>query len=247
MPNHPSGMVVNVSLLPNLGQYANVSGAVVHAWRPGHWYTNMFELSDQQFSDDTTAARSSTASRTPSAPPPMATKTLMFSKGGTQGAEGVTDGEAWYIENVLAELDIGREWYHDRSTQTLIYKPNATDHSTVDNATGVPNGQFVATSLKVLFNVTGTKARPAHHITIQGVTLRDTEYTYFEPHGLPSGGDWALQKQGAVTLVGTEDVTINGNLFTRLDGNAIFIGGYHRRLVVSDNEFEFIGDSAMAA
>ena len=49
-------------------------------------------------------------------------------------------------------------------------------------------GPFVATNLKVLFNITGTQAAPAHHLAITGLTLRDTMYTYFEPHGLPSGG-----------------------------------------------------------
>ena len=53
----------------------------------------------------------------------------------------------------------------------------------------------------MLFNVVGTQKAPAHHVAITGVTLRDTEYTYFDPHGLPSGGDWALQPQGAVTVV----------------------------------------------
>ena len=70
-----------------------------------------------------------------------------------------------------------------------------------------------------------------------GLTLRDTAYTYLEPHGLPSGGDWALQKQGAITLVGTEGVTVRDCLLTRLDGNALFIGGYTRNLTVSNNEF----------
>jgi hypothetical protein len=40
---------------------------------------------------------------------------------------------------------------------------------------------------------------------------------------------------------------ITDNLFTRLDGNAIFLGGYHRDLLISNNEFEYIGDSAMAS
>jgi hypothetical protein len=64
---------------------------------------------------------------------------------------------------------------------------------------------------------------------------------------LPSGGDWALQKQGAITMIGTEGVSISNNLFTRLDGNGVFIGGYHRGLALTDNEFVFIGDSAMAS
>ena len=75
----------------------------------------------------------------------------------------------------------------------------------------------------------------------------DTRYTYFEPHGLPSGGDWALQPQGAITLHGTVGGVIDGNHFTRLDGNAIFTGGYHRGLNITNNEFSFLGASAIAS
>jgi hypothetical protein len=64
---------------------------------------------------------------------------------------------------------------------------------------------------------------------------------------LPSGGDWALQKQGAITVVGTQSVTIADCLLTRLDGNAVFLGGFNRNTTIVRNEFSFIGDSAMAA
>ena len=40
---HPSGLTT--AALPN-APYAKPEGAVVHAWRPGHWY----EYSAQQFS-----------------------------------------------------------------------------------------------------------------------------------------------------------------------------------------------------
>lgn len=43
----------------------------------------------------------------------------MFSRGGIQGGEGVTGGEAWYIENVMEELDSEREWFFDTPTSTL--------------------------------------------------------------------------------------------------------------------------------
>ena len=141
-------------------------------------------------------------------------------------------------------LPQGREWFYDDRTETLIYKPNGT---ATPAGTATPTGEFVATSLKVLFNISGTKQKPAHHVAITGVTLRDTAYTYFDPHGLPSGGDWALQKQGAITVVGTEAVTIDKCLLTRLDGNAIFIGGYNRNLSITNNELSFIGDSAIAS
>ena len=162
-----------------------------------------------------------------------------------------------YIENVLEELDMEREWYYNASTHTLYYAPNATaapSGTTADGATPEPPASksapksaskdttkdgpppadgFVATGLEVLLNISGTQDAPAHGITITGLTLRDTSYTYFAPHGLPSGGDWGLQKQGAITLAGTEDVSISHSLFTALDGNAIFIGGYNRRLLIS--------------
>jgi hypothetical protein len=166
---------------------------------------------------------------------------------------------------------MGREWYFDEGTKKLYYKPNATSTaasaastaasaaSTAGSTTSAsagdgdggttagPTGSFVATNLKVLFNITGTMGQPATHIAIDGITLRDTACTYMDPHGLPSGGDWALQQQGAITVVGAEGVTVENCLFTRLDGNAIFIGGYGRNLSFSRNEFEFIGDSVMAS
>ena len=219
-PNHPSGINPSASELPNM-PYNDPRGAVVHAWRPGHWYTNIFEVGSANASANGSSQ-------------------LMFCRGGTQGGEGVTGGEEWYIENVIEELDVGREWFFDNHTMMLYYKPNATMGT-------APSGDFASTELLVLFNVTGSQASPTHHIAIKGLTIRDTSYAYFEPHGLPSGGDWGLQKQGAVILVGTEDIEVSGNLFTRLDGNAVFIGGYNRNLSVDSNEFIFVGDSAIAA
>ena len=39
------------------------------------------------------------------------------------------------------------------------------------------------------------------------------------PHGVPSGGDWALDRIGSLFLQGTEDVLIDNCTFERLDGN----------------------------
>eukprot|EP01047_Picozoa_sp_COSAG01_P017810 COSAG01_NODE_951_length_12498_cov_30.544018_6_plen_809_part_00 len=173
---------------------------------------------------------------------------LEFARGGFQGGEGVTSAAVnnsnWYIENLLEEIDSPREWFFNSSSRTLYYMPNA---SCVDRVTGLPTGEFTATGAKVLINITGSQARPAANISLTGLVFRDSSYTYMDEHGLPSGGDWALQKQGAITLVGTLGTTISHNLFTRLDGNAIFMGGFHRGLEISDNDFEFIGDSAMAS
>ena len=93
-PNHPVGIETG-NLLPH-APYRNATGAVVHAWRPGHWYTNAFEVGEWTSGNATEGS------------------TLMFSRGGFQGGEGKSHvQDSWYIENVLEELDMGREWFFD--------------------------------------------------------------------------------------------------------------------------------------
>jgi hypothetical protein len=73
---HPSGFRPTAAQLPHL-PYKQPVGAVVHTWRPGHWYTWMFEVNGS----------------TPDG-------NLTFGKGGNQGGEGSDTGKEWWIENV---------------------------------------------------------------------------------------------------------------------------------------------------
>eukprot|EP01084_Bolivina_argentea_P066972 122073_1 len=198
----------------------DLSDAVVQAWRPNHWYTWMWNTGSYN----------------------SKTMELQFSKGGFQGGEGEKVGAEWYIENVFQFLDSPTEYFYNRTTRKLYYFHNDTTQTPPPSTM-----QFVATYNKRLFNITGTMDKPVKGITIQGITMRDTPYTYMDPHGLPSGGDWAIQRQGAITLQGTENVTISSNLFTRLDGIGIFLSGYNRYALIDSNEFQWIGDSAMAS
>eukprot|EP01047_Picozoa_sp_COSAG01_P117972 COSAG01_NODE_46635_length_398_cov_0.906355_1_plen_76_part_00 len=59
------------------------------------------------------------------------------------------------------------------------------------------NEKFVATKTKVLWNVTGSQAAPVRDLTIRGLEIRDTAYTYLgtdkaDLHGMPSGGEPAI-------------------------------------------------------
>ena len=58
-------------------------------------------------------------------------------------------------------------------------------------------------------------------VSLLGLGLRDTAYTYMDPHGIPSGGDWTLERSAVVLLEGTEQVTVSGCVFERVDGNAV--------------------------
>ena len=82
--------------------------------------------------------------------------------------------------------------------------------------------------------------------------MRDTGYTYLgtteaSVHGMPSGGDWALQRSGAVLFEGTEECAVRSSHLTRIDGNGVFISNYNRNTTVADSEFSWVGDSAIAS
>ncbi|ETO26019.1 hypothetical protein RFI_11118, partial [Reticulomyxa filosa] len=68
-----------------------------------------------------------------------------------------------------------------------------------------------------------------------------------DPHGMPSGGDWALQRQAAITIEYASGIWIVANLFTRLDGNAIIMNRFNRRHLIFDNEIVWNGDTAIAS
>jgi hypothetical protein len=78
------------------------------------------------------------------------------------------------------------------------------------------------------------------------VKFRDAADVTMEPWGVPSGGDWGLYRGGALFFEGTEDCVVKHCTFTRLDNNAIFLSGYNRRTTLADNDFAWLGLSAMA-
>ena len=214
----PSGMNLDPTNLLN-APYADVSDAVVHSWRPNHWYTWMWTAGDY---DAKTGA-------------------LKFADGGFQGGEGETTGAEWYIENVHEELDAPGEYFYNSTTSTLFFYYN------VSSQTAPPaDTEFVAVRTKILFNMTGDQDTPVRNVTFRGLEFRDTPYTYMDKHGLPSGGDWALQRQGALTFEGTELCRIDQCYFTRMDGIGVFLSGYNRNTTIENSDFSWIGDSAMA-
>ena len=110
------------------------------------------------------------------------------------------------------------------------------------NATEAPTGheEFSLTRTKVLVNISGTRSAPVRNVRIQGLTLRDAAFTYLgsseaDRHWLPSEGDWALQRSGAVSIEGAEHVVLHANQLTRCDGNGVFLGGYTRGVSITGN------------
>ena len=309
---HPSG--VDISNLPRAQDYTpEVSkGAVVHAWRPGHWYTWMFEVDDVELGNRTTtwtrhdnennvyglaAARinstdvlylgqfksaddcgracnatgkchtwtwhspafgdadwregcysrrdgayAPTSERDViSAVGPQTNGKLKFGRGGNQGGEGNDGAGEWFIEGLMAELDAPNEYFYNASTGLLYLYWNGTAVSPG------PPSEVIVPKLANFIEVRGTQAYPVVNVTIQGLNITQSRPTFLDPRGNPSGGDWALERMGAVLLEGTEDVTVRDSNFIRLDGNAVFLSGYNRNAQILDNEFSWLGQNAIAS
>ena len=157
-----------------------------------------------------------------------------------EGARGSDIGGDWFIENVFEELDHPNEFYYDRE-QGLLYLYH--------NGTGAPSTQaeVVSPQLKTLLNLTGTQWDPVVNVTHSGLTFRAARYTYMDPHAVPSAGDWALDRVGAVFLQGTQGTVFDKCVFERLDGNAVMVSGYNRNATISNSDFSYIGGNAIAA
>jgi hypothetical protein len=107
------------------------------------------------------------------------------------------------------------------------------------------NESFVATKHRVLFNLTGSQAKPVVGIRLHGLVLRDTMESFLQPHGTPTSGDWALPYEAAVTMDSVERCSITGCLFTHLDGIAVELLGHARNVRISNSNFEYLGGSAI--
>jgi hypothetical protein len=221
---HPAGLNMSIqSWFPGLVNtpYLNSTGAIVHAWRTGHWYTWMFEIGAEVHSDQGDF--------------------FMFTAGGNQGGEGDDRAGEWWIENVIEELDVPNEYFHDEVAQELhiIY-----------NGTGAPPAELEleVPQLATLIEVRGASPQaPAVGIMFKALTITANRPTFMDQRANPSGGDWALERTGALLFENTENASITGNLFQRLDSNAISINGYNQHTEIAENEAVWLGQNFVAA
>ena len=244
-PAMPVGFDYDPEAYPFLKTMQDPAGAVMHVWRDQGWFVNMFEVASHDPKSEAVEFAMVTG---------RDGKTKHV-KGGWQGGRGwqvnasainsTKDdphdyllADQWMIENVKEALDAPNEWWFDAKARKLYLIPNATAQ---------PEGRFVAVQLQTLISVNATKAAPARNVTIQGISFRDAGDIVMEPWGVPSGGDWGIYRGGAVFIEGCEGCVVQHCTFERIDGNGIFVSGYTRHTLLADNEFAWIGDSAMAA
>jgi hypothetical protein len=164
---------------------------------------------------------------------------LTFGAGGFQEARGGSGGcgtGAFYVSHRKEVLDFPGEWYLDEEAATL--------YTTV--ATGAkPPTELFAPVVPYLFRVTGTQEKPVKNVRISSLTLRHAAPTYMSNYSVGSGGDYAVHRGGAVTLIGTENVTVDHNLFDGVGGNGVWLHAYNRHALVAGNEMRNIGENGV--
>ena len=151
IPRWPQGFAYNKTILPNApaGGYKNAEQMVVQAWHPEHWASWMFSTANMNGSH------------------------VMFGRGGFQGARGGFAGgrlaDAFFIENVMEELDADNEFYFDVKDRVLFY------HS----SSGAPSGIVEALGVqKTLISIEGTQEVPVKGVGLLGIGLRDAALRY---------------------------------------------------------------------
>lgn len=200
------------------GPYEHGEDARLFVWRPARWANWMFDVAHYDAS----------------------TGNFTFGRGGNQGARGENEGGDFFIEGVMEELDHPGEFFFDKRTHKLYV---------FHNGTGAPptDARVVTTLKQVLINASGTQWKPIKNLTLQGIKFTASAHTYMMPHGVPSAGDWALDRYAAVFLQGTEGSMIDGCTFERLDGNAVMVSGYNRHATVANSDFAYLGGNAVVS
>eukprot|EP01062_Namystynia_karyoxenos_P003506 TRINITY_DN11258_c0_g1_i1.p1 TRINITY_DN11258_c0_g1~~TRINITY_DN11258_c0_g1_i1.p1 ORF type:complete len:903 (+),score=355.61 TRINITY_DN11258_c0_g1_i1:80-2788(+) len=218
--NIPGGLRFTKDQLPRAANYTNMQDAQLFAWRKAHWANWMFEI------ESFDAAKGE----------------MVVGKGGFQGARGGA-GSDWFISNVLEELDAAGEFYYDRHAQVMYLFSDGEQGQPPK-----PSTVLETVNLQVLFNVKGSSmSAPVKGVTFRGIGFKDAAPTFLAPHGVPSGGDWALERFGAVILENTEDARVESCKMWRNSGNGIMISRYNMRPAVVKSEFAWLGGSAVAA
>jgi len=261
---YPVGMIVNTSVIaadynnktfnnwfiPVFNGYVGAPTLTVWMGAPGGgggWYNNRFAITAY---DNVRALMNLSADG-------------IWPSGGWQGGRtwhtldapqgthnGPLIGGSWHVNGIAAELDVQGEYYFNMTTRQLFF---------IWNTSLLPNGQappppgspppasliLVAPQLEIFFNVTGTPQDPVTDVTFCGLGFRDQRDSMLEDWMVPSGGDWALRRAGAVTLRGTERATVVNCTFARTDGTAIHIDKYARNATIQGNEFVWLGMSAV--
>eukprot|EP00041_Stephanoeca_diplocostata_P031274 m.971050 g.971050 ORF g.971050 m.971050 type:complete len:945 (+) comp23926_c0_seq7:45-2879(+) len=161
---------------------------------------------------------------------------LSLGAGGYQFPRGEGGAGWWFIDNAgVAGLSQPLEWYYNASTTTLYMHANRT---------ALPSS-VIATQQYTLVQHNGTQTAPVVNVTLADLTFAHTEVSYLLPYETPSGGGYSLHRGAAVVVEGAVNPVVQRCVFDAPGGNGLLLSNYVRGAVVAQNEFKYVGDTAV--
>jgi hypothetical protein len=137
-----------------------------------------------------------------------------------------------YVENVFEELDAPREWFFDADSATLYWMPPV--------GTDLSAAKIEINGPARIFDLQGSETTPLRHLRIAGLNVAHSGTSFLRDTEPLLRSDWMIAREGAIYLERTEDVQIEGNEFSELGGNAVFVSGYNRRAKIAHNHIHDI-------
>ena len=122
---------------------------------------------------------------------------MRFGRGGFQVGQATPAVSAFYLQNVLEELDSHGEYFYENATGDLWYMMNSTSER---------DAQFVSPALKTIVKVLGDAEAPVKDVEFVNLSFAFSASTYLEPYStLLGGGDYANSLNGALHARGRPD------------------------------------------
>lgn len=169
--------------------------------------------------------------------------------GNAQLHSAVPMNSVTWVENAYELLDEDGEWYHDRATGYLYYRPR--------------NGEDLSTALSIcpttetLLEARGTLADPVHDLQFQGLTFAystwiapSTEEGYASLQaGICLVGwnfDWSTRRTpGAINFSAARNIRFERNTFTHMGSAGLNFQYGSKDIEVIGNTFEDLSSSAV--
>jgi hypothetical protein len=142
------------------------------------------------------------------------------------------------VENIFEELDAPGEWYHQAESGWLyVYPPEGVD---------LARAVIEVVRLRHLVELRGTVERPVRWVSLRGLTFRHAARTFMDNREPLLRSDWTIYRGGAVMFEGTEDCSLEDAFLDRVGGNAVWVGGYNRRVTVRGCQVAHAGGNGVA-
>lgn len=166
------------------------------------------------------------------------------SKGGTSVGDSANNanGVVWYVENAYELLDAEGEWYLDRSTDYIYYKPRANED--------ISSSEIIAPVLEELVRVQGADLdHKASNIQFYGITFAHATWLRPNTYGQSDAQNNVIRESGVEQIIGAavnlkyaNAVKFERNVFEHLGSNGLnMYAGSQNNLVVGSRFTDISG------